>query len=231
MGKQAKLRQQRRQANVDRQTAIDNFCGAYALAAPAIIYKHFNETCCLNATRVFIDVASSFDIKAEPVVVRAIVMNAKQLELLKEHGEFPQNPDVIKEWAALGAYSVVIDALEDPGPAGMELRGWSGHLVAVVGTTMVDSSSRQLSRPKHAMEYPDVALVRVPPGFADGMSVSIELPNGVAGHYKSIPGVERYKKMPGWQRHIGNLEVAREIKHAVDKLLPAAGSRPKVRGA
>lgn len=236
MGKQARLRRERKEATAKAQFDTDEFCQLYATAAPAVIYSNFNDKCCVNATRVLIDVAAAFGVVVKPVVVKAIVMNAKQFELIQAHGKFPDDPETVKAWWQQGAYSVVIDVMadNDPNVVGMELNGWSGHLVGMAGSTLIDSSSRQLSRPAHNMEFPDIALIKVPGNFDRGGSVTARLPNGVVLQYASSPGVERYKEMSGWQRHPGNMDVARQVIIAIDKLLPAgwrARSRPKFREA
>lgn len=227
MGKASRLRRERKQVRQDFKFDLAKFLELYRQVAPAVIYECFRDVrCCLNATRVFIDVAEVYGLTAEPVQVRMMAMNAIQWRAINELGDAPMTPELSQKWLQSGAYMSVCDGTNE-----VVAEGWVGHLVAVVGNVMVDSSSRQFSRPLKDLTVPDVCNVEVPINFVtDRKMVMFEVHGGGVLSYQPVSNPPTYTRMSGFQRHEGNLDAARRIILAIDGLLPKqwrARSLPK----
>lgn len=222
MGKQAKLRRDRRGQRAAFSFDLDKFLDLYSKVAPATIYANYTANCCLNATRILMDVGEAFGIEVKPVAVKVTMCNAVYVRAM-EAGVF--DAERLNE---AGAYSVVVDGTgKDKG------NRWDGHLVGMVGQLLVDSSARQFRRPAHGILSPDIALLPTTSTFAEGKNASGMLPEGGIAIYTQIFN-ESYRDISGFQRSDHNMDMARVIILGMDALLPPgwrARSLPKVKGA
>jgi hypothetical protein len=187
----------------------------YAKVAPDVLYTHFSPDCCLNGTRVFLDVMQAFNIEAQAVATHVIVANPPMWRLMRTTGSMPRSEEEAASWAAEGAWSIEVS-----GELGArDEYGWPWHLVAVAGDVIVDSSARQFNRPARKILTPDVLVMRnVSPDFVTGGAVAYKLPTGTIASYRGRPDV-RFDDLPGFQRTSGNIAVAAEIIERIRKRL------------
>jgi hypothetical protein len=217
MGKQARARRERQQQRDSFKFDVSKFLEMYKMTAPAIIYKHFTASCCLNATRIFIDVADAYGITAQPAEVGVRIYNKKFWDHINMCSEAPDGAEV-QRWLDDGAYMIEVDITRTKlGP-----NEWAGHLVAMVGHTMVDSSARQFSRPLVGINAPDVLMADTNPAFREGRSMFLEMLGGAVADYKLLDRAPTYEGKLGFRQHAGNLDAARLIILAIDGRLPKA---------
>jgi len=168
-------------------------------AASDVFPKYFAPDCCLNSTRVLVEVAKQVGLPhPKPMQVIASVGNAAALRLLDSEG---LTPEIWKEQRA----KLVIC-----GDADAEGDGWPGHLCLVVGRHwLVDGSSRQLSRLEYDIDVPEIVGTRLQPDHLSGKRVlSLGLPMGAVLFYQLCPELNEYADTPGFQFHYGNQQVA-----------------------
>lgn len=182
-----------------------------------MLKEHLTATRCLNATRVLLDVMRSFNVRAEPLSVRAMAMNAIYMQKLDEIGRMPLESE-LNDWIAEGAWALGTDTR--PESSDESKNQWAGHLVALVQDFLVDAAAVQMSRPAKGIEIPDVFVAPVTPGFLKGkkpiVSVSDE---GAQLFYWSRLGDRSWEKLSGFQRHGMNVELAEEIAGEMAKMM------------
>lgn len=219
MGKQARLRRQRRTQQVEGMLLQDKIMEVYAEVAPALIYRHFSVDCCLNATRVAIDVLHGFGIEARPLTTKVMVFNKAMWDKVQAKGDLPSKEEM-DEWVEAGAWCLGVDGQMREGQD-----GWPWHLVAVTKDRMLDSSSLQMSRPHRSIKVSPVITAPIPKGFERGASkLILRNDDDAVLMYTGVPEVEDYKTKPGFQRSAHNLDMARSIMQLVDAKLK---SEPK----
>ena len=126
----------------------------YEKLAPSILLDHFSPDCCINGTRVAIEVLSHFGIKARPLTTEVIIFNKIYWDKLTERGDFP-GPAELERWWRDGAWSLGCMGGKGDGP------GWGYHLVAVAQGHVIDSASGQYRRPEKAIDMPDDGVPHV----------------------------------------------------------------------
>ncbi|QBR93767.1 hypothetical protein [Nocardioides euryhalodurans] len=110
---------------------------------------------CIRSTRLTVEVLGLMGLSARPVAVHAIAFNAEARGLVDQGVPMDAWPS--------SAWSVGIAPTADDD-------GWPGHLVAQVripgwpGRTIIDSTSDQLHRPEHGIDYQSPTIFGIPPG-------------------------------------------------------------------
>lgn len=166
------------------------------LAAGPVIAQRFTKDCCLNATRVLIEVFRDFGIPARAMVVRCVAGNAEYFASVKHEKEFD------------GAWAVAADA-----PSGFDGKHWNGHVCVFVRGMLVDAASGNLSRPAKRIHVPDLYAGVVPQGWERGkVNHVVELPENGALIYEALPKDRSHETLPGFQRSPHNLEIAQTVK-------------------
>lgn len=166
---------------------------AYDVVAAPIFAAEWRPDCCLNGTRVALEVFRGLGLKARPMSVRAIACNASYLMALESH---------FKEHHPF-AWAVMLDVEEVT-----DKPGWPGHVVAVVeGTTLVDSAAGQMSRPMKGLVVPQIVVAP----WRDGLELQLPLSEGAILAYDERKKDRSYLDMPGFQNHAENREVAQRI--------------------
>jgi hypothetical protein len=203
MGKRARIKKQRA-AEREKARAIVRL---YARVAAEVLPRHFEKRCCLNGTRVALEVLKHFGVEATPLATKAAAFNQLMFERIVADGSegLSSPPEVVDQWVAEGAWSVGV------GHPGAEGDGWNGHLVALAAGLIVDSSSGQFARPEKQIV---AELVTVHPhkrDFAQGASALIPNDFGTVLWYMPEPGRRDFINRPGFQRSPHNLEAAAEI--------------------
>lgn len=165
-------------------------------AAAPVFAQRFTKDCCLNATRVLIEVFRDFGIPARAMVVRCVAGNAEYFASLAQEKELE------------GAWACACDA-----PSGFDGKHWDGHVVVFVRGMLVDAASGNMSRPAKRIHVPDVYAGTVPRGWErGGVQHVVELPEDGALAYEALPKNRDHEKLPGFQRSPHNLEIAQTIK-------------------
>lgn len=170
----------------------------YVEAAGPVLSEHFRPDCCLNATWVAIQVLSKLGVKAGAASVRMAAANREYLQWMQR--------DFQDEAAAraAGAWSVAIDVDN----ISNIVNGWAGHLVAIVeGTTLLDSSAGQVSRPEKKIAVPQLVVTPWTPGEES----QVTLPEGGLLAYDERASDKSFLEQPGFRGHDLNRDVARLI--------------------
>lgn len=187
---------------------------AYVDAAREILPERFRPDCCLNGTRVCIEVMRKFNLFAEPVVVDLMVSNDAAVRMFNEVGGWPRGDDEVKKWMDQGVWVLQVagERTDDP-------NGWPHHMIARVYDMLVDSALGQASRPHKGIELPWVAAF--PRGnFLDTEdTITYDAPGGALIGLRARPDVRGYDKISGFQPHRENLMVAAEIASRMFQLL------------
>ena len=224
MGKQAKLRRQRRErAEAARFLDSGRLVGdartrrvlqAYVEAAREVLPQEFRPDSCLNATRVCIEALKYHGVEARPLVVDMIVANAIADRMFDEHDGWPKTDEDVQRWMDLGSWVLQIDGKGIDGTP-----GWPHHLIAHVGDYLVDSSLGQASRPAKGIELPWVCAFPRGPFLVEQDSVTYDAPGGVKIGLRARPDVTSFMFQSGFQPHVGNMQVATKVAARMSLLL------------
>lgn len=186
---------------------------AYLDAAAEVYPDRLDPSCCVNGTRIAIEVLKRFDIHAQPLVTEAFIENDIW------HTNWIANPHPTEEqaqqWVEAGAYSVGVM----PSAPGPKADGYNAHLVAVVHERLIDSSAGQFNRPAKGIVLPaTLVTVPFPPSFFKGETVVYATderwPGVHVGYHALLPpydALTEFRTLPGWQLSAHNLEIADEI--------------------
>jgi hypothetical protein len=215
VGRQARLRKQRRAQQVEGILLQDRVLELYAEVAPVYIYKYLSHDCCLNATRVAIDVLHAFGVEARPLTTKVLAFNPPMWERVQAKSSLPDQTEM-DEWVAAGAWCLGVDGVQHD-----DKTGWPWHLIAITKDRMLDSSSLQMSRIHRNLKVDPVIVAPIPRTFACGGNVLLRNDFGTVLSYTSAPEVDEFKSLPGFQRSPHNLDVARHITFAIDARLKA----------
>jgi len=195
MGKASRLRQERKKERSEFFLAQQ-----YREVATVVLPRFFAANCCLNGTRVFVEVMRRFGQEAKPIVVNMVVMNTVWKGLMEKSGGWPRNQEQSDAWTTVGGWALGVDGQETD-------EGWPHHLVATLGDVMVDSSAGQASRPKHGIILDNVLVVPF-----DGWPCAFSRDTTFV-YYDPKPDV-KFDDIPGWQLSPHNLQVA-DVVHAM----------------
>lgn len=176
-------------------------------AAGPVIRQRFRPDCCLNGTRVMIEVFRGFGIPARAAVVRVMAINAAWKEQALRLGRAPVAAELEGDAWAIG--------IGDPGPVETG-GGWPGHVVCVVRDTLVDTAAGNISRPLRNILVPDFVVTPLHRTWDRGdLGVEVQLPRNGTLLYHAVPGNRSHEGLPGFQRSKHNLDAAREIRARV----------------
>jgi hypothetical protein len=194
------------------------FIRAFAEVAPPILAANFRPDCCLNATRVVLLTMETFGVKAVPLSVRALAMNARYVERIREHGAFPDR-QMLDRWVEEdGAWAVGIDT-----DSATEEGKWNGHLVAIAQGWMIDAAAGQFARPDRSMNVPQVFTGFASPRFMKAREAAVyQLKDRTQlSYYARLDDASVWRKYEGFQPHAVNRRVSAEIASAMRARLPS----------
>lgn len=168
-----------------------------ARVARSILPQHFAPNCCVNGTRIAVEVLRRFDIEARPVATRAVAFN----RVAWAHATGRPSPKG-------EAYILDVGSGDATGP------GWDKHLVCVAGGYFLDMSIGQFHRPERGIHqpWPAMAFKKSPAELeafltGEGNSV-VASDHGAAIVYEPHLSDTSYRWLPGWELHEGNALVA-----------------------
>jgi hypothetical protein len=188
---------------------------AYVKAATAVFPRHFNPDCCLNGTRVAIEVLDEhFGIPCEPVPCRMFVGNKIAADLIDAHPDAEPDEATQLAWRAAGAWMIVVDGALDES-------GYGRHLICVAAGTMVDSAFGQFHRPQHGILAPLVIAGEVGSSFRREGKQFVGASDGSFAIYTrddAEVAAREYATLSGFQRSGHNLEVAAAVIAAMGEL-------------
>jgi hypothetical protein len=195
MGRQARLR--KRRARLRRAADCIQL---YERVAAQVLPQHFSADCCINGTRVALDVLAHFGVEARPVPVRAFAFNKVMYERLTAEPEPDQA--MLDQWIAEGGWScgIVGDAND----------GWPYHLVALAEGYLIDSASGQFYRPQHDICVAPVIALPIQPGFEQGAPMRVVNEVGTVLQYERVDD-STYEDVSGFQRSPWNLDVIKKV--------------------
>jgi hypothetical protein len=175
-------------------------------AAVPVIAGTFRKDCCLNATRVMIEVFRSFGVPARAMVVRVLAANAAWQAQALRLGRPPTAEELDEQAWAIG--------IGEPEPPQGE--AWPGHVVCVARGLLVDMAAGNISRPMRDIHVPDVVVWPLHKKWDRGeLGIEVALPKRGVLLYHAMPKSRAHEKLPGYQRSRHNLEAAREIRARV----------------
>lgn len=171
-----------------------------AAAAP-IFERELRVDCCLNASRILLEVLHGLGVSARPISVRAFAYNGVYMERL---------------WGGLNpleddrAWGVGVETRPGMGEPG----GWSGHLVVLVeGKWIIDGSSGQFARPEKGILVPNLFVGLWP---KKGHAV-YSLEEGGVLRYEQRKRDLSYQMMPGFRCHADNQRLVTEIQEKLNE--------------
>lgn len=211
MGRAARIKKQQRQAEL--RTRWREFIGTEFLRAVRahILASGAQSDSCICSTKVVIQLAEQFNLRAEPLVVEASVFNPVFADHFQQHG-IGVDEDTMRRLGESGGRFVVLGCRADREPAGPNK--WPGHLVAVVHPPaglanatphIIDLSIDQAHRPNKSIVVEEpIAFPTPDQDFLQGKSVSIGYVKTSAGLlcflYRAYPEDHSYDVSPDWQR-------------------------------
>ena len=173
-----------------------------------VLRAYFNDSSCINSTRVLLEVFQTFGLAARPFAVRAMIFSKAFVERAEREGRVPQEDGELHVWCAEpGVYSVGVGFATQGMPAGR----WPGHLVVRAGLHyLFDATIAQASRPSRGIQMPDILFLDdVSLGFWRGEDVAIsQAPDGSVIRYEPDPGNTGYLDSPAWSLRPGIEEAA-----------------------
>jgi hypothetical protein len=124
-------------------TALELFQSLAPILAPTLEREFERRDLCILSTRIAIDIADYFGIKAQPVPVRVVIYN-KQFAAHVLRGELN-----VADFTSDGSWSVGVGFGHPAGGKG-GVRGnkWDGHLITVADGAFGDFSIQNAERPE-----------------------------------------------------------------------------------
>ena len=178
---------------------------AYVKAATEVLPKFFRPDCCLNGTRVALEVFKRFGIPAEPIPCRMFVTNKIARDFIAAAGgRGDQDEATLLAWKAAGAWMIVIDGQVDD-------QGYGRHLVCLAAGMLVDSAFGQFHRPQYDIVVPPVMAGPIGSSFRASGEQYVESADGATALYMRDPSDRTYEQIAGFQRSAHNLEAVEEV--------------------
>lgn len=193
-------------------------------ALPAQLRRYFQPACCVAATRIVIDVLGYFGIPANPLPVRARVLNSAYIALMaRAGGRGPKDNAEAERWKEQGAWEVAIGyGYDERTPAADRAKRWDGHLVVHVPHIgrVIDANIRQAERPQRGIFLPDFIVERVDRKFVRGREpLSVVLQNPLVGvRYEVAAKNTGYLDSPDWNRTGVGLVVGSRVIGMVEQM-------------
>lgn len=205
MGKHAKVRKNRTNAKL---ALLDLFVET---AAP-IFKEALTPDCCVNGTRIAIEVLMRLGLNPRPMVTHATAMNSAFWALIKASDGWPSQ-EVLDVWVKdHDAWAVGV------GGGLPNMPGYDAHLVVVVLDHLLDSASGQFSRPAKKILAPPMIVAPVDKLFLAGKVPTIlgsgDLRHGIVS-YMAKPEDRSYESVPGFAPHPRNMHVAKQVFEAM----------------
>ena len=169
-------------------TAPDVFHGLAPLLAPMLEEGWHRRDLCILATRVAIEAAAYFGVRAEPVAVQVIAYNAAFAKHVATEFADVQDKYSPRTWGD-GSWSVGIGCGKPEG-----WNRWDGHLIAVADGYFGDFGIQQAERPQHNI-YTGPALVG--PHNGARLWKAIHEPTGTVVEYTRIASTA-WRHAPDW---------------------------------
>lgn len=174
---------------------VESLFGSIRETAAPVFERELREDCCLNASRILLEVFHGIGVQARPISVRAFAYNGVYMERL--FGGL--NP--MEDPRAWGVAVETRPGMGDPG-------GWPGHLVVLVESKwIIDGSSGQFARPEKGILVPNL-FVGVWP--KKGTAI-YQLDEGGVLRYEQRKRDLSYQMMAGFRCHADNQRLATEI--------------------
>jgi hypothetical protein len=170
-------------------TARSLFESMRPLVAPALEQVFERRDLCILATRVALDVAEYFGIKAAAVPVQAILYNEAFAKHVANGFTDVEDRNKPSTWGD-GSWSVGIGCGKAP-----EFGRWDGHLIAMADGCFADFSIRQAERLQHNI-YTGPALVG--PYSGQWLWRLIHEPTGTVVEYTRMVD-DFWRKAPDWK--------------------------------
>ena len=149
----------------NRRRRQERIIDAYLHHASEVFAAVFTPNCCLNASRVTLDVLRHFGITAHPESVLVSLYNPTWVLLVEAHGRRPVTEAEAQQWVAMGGWCLGCGGLKEPSEAH---GGWDGHLVVRVGSMIIDPSAGQFDRPEKGIMVPQIVTIEVTTAFRRG---------------------------------------------------------------
>jgi len=165
----------------------------------------FEPGCCLNGSRVVMEVLRDLGVRAKPVSVQFVLFNA--------FGWSAYEAGVpVAEWPH-AAWSVGVGPNMEP-PSNPDR--WRGHLMLEGSDWLLDISARQFHRPGRInVETPLILPTTLPP---DGWSIS-HGSNGNVLMIARFPANNLWREAAGWKRpHVAErTELTRRVQRVLER--------------
>jgi len=181
----------------------------YVSAANAIMLDHFRPDCCINGTRVAVDVLAEFGVRVFPCAAIFTGFNAEFWARMEAVQRYPSEREM-HEWCEQGGWSVGV------GPGVDDDGGFSGHVVGIANGMIIDSAAGQFNRPAKGIHLPAHAMATpVDDGWQQERATVIDGNEGCVLTYRKIsPSVSEassFRSTPGFQKSAHNDECAAAI--------------------
>lgn len=173
---------------------LEEFLREIGLPLRKLIRTGYNADSCIASCRIGMDLLARFDIKAEPLAVKLLVLNAAYVRHIDESGHMAQSIEERERWYAEdGAHSIGIGIPHglDPGR----------HVVLIVeGELLWDLSIDQASRPERDIMLAKPFLAPTSPAFLAGREMLTgRNVGGTLVSYSARPGYDFWSSSPNWQ--------------------------------
>ena len=183
----------------------------YRTAATAVLPRFFAPNCCLNGTRVAMEVLRYFDVEVTPVATNAMVFNKIWFNRMEAVGDRDVSTEDVEGWQRDGGWSLAVGPKSE-GP------GYSAHVIGLVKDVhwFVDSSFGQFSRPQHAINTDTVLVHPYIPEFETGDEIiSLVNAEGAVFWYKHLLAERGFESISGFQNHADNHKVTLAVLAAM----------------
>lgn len=206
MGKAARAKSQRR----DPSQIVQRYAKAASVVLPALFGR---RDCCVNGTRIAIEVLQRFGVEAVPVATQCRVMNALWFQKMRELERLPQSDAEVEEWCQTGAWAVGSSGVTDG-------HGYGNHLIAYVPKSryVIDSAAGQFSRPEREIKVPQAIAGLTDVDMLKGSLAILVGEGDVVVSYQPLLDEKSFRFLPGWQFHDDNKTVAYAIEATMRKM-------------
>ena len=205
----------------NQQWPAEQILAAFAHVARPIVRQSFPASSCIASTRIAIEVAHKFGLRAKPLAAQLWLANARLVTFLEQTPD-PTRSEV-EGWKRVGAAGLSIGGGK---PARYENGLWNRHLVAVVERRwLVDASIDQGNEPG-GLALPGVLVARLPePRVGSPWTRRYWLLDGTQIDYTFERTESSYRTTPDWHLRPVAAETARTIAAAMlNKLLGVAAA-------
>lgn len=155
--------------------------------AEPILRGRFTVNCCLNSTWVCLEVMRRFGLRAEPLSVNVMAMNARWVAKMQGRRDLPSEEEM-QQWVGEGAWCLGID-------------------------TRPSEVAGQMSRPHRDIDLPFMMLTQASRRFRKGReALMLGGPKGAIVTYGARLDDISYQRQLGFESSPWNMEIANEIE-------------------